>query len=366
MIDSGFWKGKRVFLTGHTGFKGSWLALWLLDMGAVVQGYSLEPPTNPSLFEVLKLKSSLDSRISDIRDRVALTKAITEFQPDVVFHLAAQPLVRESYLYPVETFETNVMGTVNLLDSIRSCESVRSVVVITTDKCYENKEWVWGYRENEAMGGYDPYSSSKGCSELVISSYRRSFFNPVEYGIKHSVSIASARAGNVIGGGDWAKDRLIPDILSAVMEPKPVIIRSPNAIRPWQHVLEPLSGYLLLAQRLYQDGVIFADAWNFGPNDSDAKSVEWIVKKMCGLWKDNRGYVIDSNPQPHEASYLKLDCSKARQILGWNPVWNLETSLKKIVEWAEHYRIGSNMENISKTQIFKFITDSKNLQDVAV
>jgi len=363
MLDSGFWRDKKVFITGHTGFKGSWLALWLLDMGAVLRGYSLEPPTNPSLFEVLKLKSSMESRIGDIRNRVALNKAITEFKPDVVFHFAAQPLVRESYALPVETFETNVMGTVNLLDSIRSCDSVRSVVIVTTDKCYENKEWVWGYRENEAMGGYDPYSSSKGCSELVVSSYRRSFFNPGHYGDKHSVSIASARAGNVIGGGDWAKDRLIPDILAAVMEPKPVIIRSPNAIRPWQHVLEPLSGYLLLAQKQFIEGSRYAEAWNFGPDDSDAKSVEWIVQTMCNLWKDNKGYIVDSNPQPHEATYLKLDCSKAKQVLGWKPRWNLETALRKIIDWSEAYQMHENMIDVSITQIKKYTstdTSSKN------
>ncbi len=354
MIDRSFWKGKRVFVTGHTGFKGSWLSQWLIDMGANVKGYSLKPPTDPSLFDVLDLDSMMESQIGDIRERDALSTSLKEFQADIVFHLAAQPLVRESYQLPVETFETNVIGTINLLEAVRNCNTVRAVVAITTDKCYENKEWIWGYRECEAMGGYDPYSASKGCAELAIASYRRSFFNPAEYGKQHRVAVASARAGNVIGGGDWAKDRLIPDILAAVMEPRPVVIRSPTAIRPWQHVMEPLGGYLLLAEHLYNEGASFADAWNFGPGDEDAKPVEWIVKKMCELWKANKGYVIDSNPQPHEARYLKLDCSKARQVLGWTPSWNLETALRRIVEWAERYRGNEDMRKVTISQIHEY------------
>lgn len=332
MVDPGFWTGKRVFLTGNTGFKGSWMTIWLELLGAKVFGYALAPPTKPSLFSLAGLEQSVWTE-GDVRDLSALTAAMTKAQPDVVIHMAAQPLVRESYIDPVGTYATNVMGTVHLLESVRLCPSVRSVVVVTTDKCYENQEWPWGYRETEPMGGYDPYSNSKGCAELVTSAYRRSFFHPLDYGIRHHVAVASARAGNVIGGGDFAKDRLIPDIIRAMEQGEQVLIRSPHAVRPWQHVLEPLSGYLVLAQRLFEGAIDLAEGWNFGPNDADARPVSWIVENLCRQWPGSRGFRIDPNPQPHEATYLKLDISKARSRLGWTPVWSLETALQKIVEW---------------------------------
>lgn len=346
-----FWKGKRVFLTGHTGFKGSWLSLWLLDMGAIVKGFSLEPPTDPSLFEALRIEGEIEHEIGDVRDPGRVDASMRSFSPEIVIHMAAQPLVRESYTIPVETFSTNVMGTVHVLEAVRRCPEVRSVVVVTTDKCYENREWVWGYRENEAMGGHDPYSASKGCAELVTSAYRRSFFCAEPNSASRPAAVASARAGNVIGGGDWAKDRLIPDILAAVTEPRPVIIRSPSAIRPWQHVLEPLAGYLQLAKKLYEEGQVWAEAWNFGPDESDAKPVEWIVGRMCELWPGNKGYEIDSRPQPHEARYLKLDCSKARQVLGWRPRWDLDRALREIISWASAHKTGADMREVSLRQI---------------
>lgn len=334
MVDPRFWQGKRVLLTGNTGFKGSWLSLWLETMGADVTGFALPPPTNPSLYLLLGLDRSQRWVNGDVRDREAVLRVLTDAQPEVVLHLAAQPLVRESYQDPVGTYATNVMGTVHVLDAVRRTESVRAVVNVTTDKCYENQEWPWGYRETEPMGGFDPYSNSKGCSELVTSAYRRSFFSAGTIGQRPEVAVATARAGNVIGGGDYAKDRLIPDILKAIQAGAKVKIRSPYAIRPWQHVLEPLSGYLSLAQSLYLEGSKNAEAWNFGPRDDDAKSVEWIVKTLTGLVPGSQGYEIDPDPQPHEAHYLKLDISKAKARLGWEPRWNLLTTLGKIVDWS--------------------------------
>jgi len=322
MIDRAFWKGKRVFLTGNTGFKGSWLTIWLESLGAEVVGFALPPPTKPSLFESAGLDKGLWVE-GDVRDGVGVLEAVRRAEPEVVIHMAAQPLVRESYVDPVGTYQTNVMGTVNVLEAVRLVGGVKAIVNVTTDKCYENQEWPWGYRETEPMGGYDPYSNSKGCSELVTSAYRRSFGLP----------LASARAGNVIGGGDFAKDRLIPDILRAVQNGEKVKIRSPHAIRPWQHVLEPLSGYLTLVQALYGGPNVFAEGWNFGPRDADAKPVEWIVKTLCSMVPSNKGYEIDTNPQPHEAHYLKLDISKAKSRLNWEPRWSLKTTLAKIVEW---------------------------------
>jgi CDP-glucose 4,6-dehydratase len=354
MIDYDFWRGKRVFLTGHTGFKGSWLSIWLLKLGAEVSGYALDPPTNPSLYDIAGLEKRMRSTIGDIRDRESLKKALAVAQPEIVIHMAAQPLVRLSYAEPLLTYETNVMGTANLLEAIRGCESVRSVVVITTDKCYDNKEWPWGYRENESLGGYDPYSSSKACAEIVTAAYRSSFFNPKDYGPKHHIAVATARAGNVIGGGDWAEDRLVPDIVRSIAEGKKVLIRSPYAIRPWQHVLEPLSGYLLLAQRLYENGCDFAEAWNFGPYDSDARPVQWIVERLCALWPSAKGYEIDKNPQPHEATYLKLDCSKAWTKLGWRPTWPLQETLGKIAEWNLAYLRGDDMYKMTVVQIAEY------------
>jgi len=349
----GFWQGKKVFLTGHTGFKGSWLCLWLSHMGAHVTGYALDPPTNPSLFELARIGELVDSHIADVRDLDRLKFVMSSACPDVVIHMAAQPLVRDSYKIPVETYAINVMGTVHLLEAVRSCRSVRAVVNVTTDKCYENREWVWGYRENEPMGGFDPYSNSKGCSELVTASYRSSFFNPQRFN-EHGVGLASARAGNVIGGGDWASDRLIPDIIRAILAGAPVRIRNPLAIRPWQHVLEPLSGYLALAQRLYENGAHYAGGWNFGPADNDARPVEWIVQRMCRQWGSGARYEIDKGEHPHEAHYLKLDCSKARTGLEWLPRWGLEKSLDSIIHWTQHFRSGDDLQKVCLEQIADF------------
>jgi len=314
MIDRAFWEGKRVFLTGHTGFKGSWLSIWLASMGASVRGYAHEAPTDPALFHAAEVGDQIESQIADVRDAQTLASSLKSFNPDIVIHMAAQPLVRASYQIPVETYATNVMGTVHLLEAVRHCPGVKAVVVVTTDKCYENREWEWGYRENEPMGGYDPYSNSKGCAELVTDGYRRSFLADSE------TAVASGRAGNVIGGGDWAEDRLIPDILNAFGEGRSAIVRNPDAIRPWQHVLEPLSGYLVLAQRLYQDGQSAARAWNFGPWDEGARPVNWIADKMADMWGDDaRWELFGDADQPHEATYLKLDISRARTYLDWRP-----------------------------------------------
>jgi len=349
-VNISFWRGKKVFLTGHTGFKGSWLSLWLQQLGADVTGYALSPPTVPSLFDVANVAEGMNSVIADIRDGVVLMKAMQQAAPDIVIHMAAQPLVRYSYVDPVETYSTNVMGTVHLLEAVRQTKSVRAVVNVTSDKCYENKEWVWGYRENEAMGGFDPYSNSKGCAELVLSAYRSSFFNAEKFS-EHGVAIASARAGNVIGGGDWAEDRLIPDILSAISSGESVLIRSPHSIRPWQHVLEPLSGYLLLAQKLYEDGVNYAAAWNFGPSDEDAKPVQWIVEQLTQQWGEGASWQMDKGDHPHEAHYLKLDCSKAKMKLNWQPRWHLGQALEMIVDWQRAWIAKDDMRRFSLNQI---------------
>ena len=351
---SQFWHGKKVFLTGHTGFKGGWLTTWLSSMGAKVTGYSLAPNTSPNLYEVAKIATQCEhSCIGDIRNLDGLRDAMHASNPDLVIHMAAQPLVRYSYANPVETYATNVMGTVNLLESIRSCSNVRSVVIITTDKCYENREWVWGYRENEPMGGYDPYSNSKGCAELVVSAYRQSFFPEKEYS-KHKVAIASARAGNVIGGGDWSVDRLIPDAIAAFEANKPLLIRNPSAIRPWQHVLEPLSGYLTLAQALYERGIQFNGAWNFGPNDIDSRSVKEVVELLIGRWGTPASWQQDGSLTPHEAHFLKLDCTKARQQLGWSARWSLEKSIEEIVRWHKELSSKRDMKVFMCEQIDLF------------
>ncbi len=354
MINKEFWSGKKVFITGHTGFKGSWLSLWLSSLGANVTGYALMPPTQPNMFDLCGVDKLITSVTGDVRDRERLMQVMLESRPEIVIHMAAQALVRDSYTNPVDTYAINVMGTVHLLEAVRACQTVKAVVNVTTDKCYENKEWEWGYRENEPMGGYDPYSNSKGCSELVTSSYRNSFFNPNEYA-QHGVALASARAGNVIGGGDWAKDRLIPDCINALINKKKVMIRNPHAIRPWQHVLEPLSGYLMLAERLYVDGVSFAESWNFGPNDSDARPVEWIVQKMCEFWGEGAAYEVDSNMHPHEAHYLKLDCSKAKMRMNWHPKWGLEYTLEKIIDWVQDYDKNIAMRNKCIQQIDEYM-----------
>ena len=338
-VNPQFWKGKRVFVTGHTGFKGSWLSLWLQLMGAEVKGFSLAPPTQPALFEVAKVGDNMQTEIGDIRNLQQLSQSIRAFNPDVLLHLAAQPLVRLSYKEPVDTYSTNVMGTVNVLEAARYAPQLKSVVIITTDKCYENREWEWGYRENEPMGGHDPYSNSKGCAELVVSAYRRSFFYTND-----TTAVASARAGNVIGGGDWADDRLIPDILRAFEQQQPVIIRNPLSTRPWQHVLEPLSGYLVLAERLYNEGNAFAEGWNFGPKDDDCQPVQWILEKMVQFWGEGARYEWDKSEQPHEANFLKLDCSKAATRLKWHPQWRLADTLEKIVHWHRAWLRGADMQ----------------------
>jgi CDP-glucose 4,6-dehydratase len=331
-VNRDFWRGRRVFLTGHTGFKGAWLSLMLQHMGARVTGFAMAPPTTPSLFEAAGVAQGMESREGDIRDRASIAEAMKRAEPEVVIHMAAQALVRRSYADPVETYATNVMGTVHVLDAMREAPSVRSAVMVTSDKCYENREWVWGYRENEAMGGYDPYSNSKGCAELVTSAYRNSFFNPGRHA-EHGVGLATARAGNVIGGGDWAQDRLVPDILRSFGNGDRVTIRSPHAVRPWQHVLEPLSGYLLLAERLFEEGPSYAGGWNFGPVAEDARPVKAIVETMATYWGKGAAWQLDANPQPHEAHFLRLDISKAAAALGWRPRWSLDTALEKIVDW---------------------------------
>lgn len=355
-MNTSFWSGKKVFLTGHTGFKGSWLSLWLQQLNAEVTGYSLKPPTNPSLFGVADVAQGMESIIGDIRDGTSLSKAIQQVEPDIVIHMAAQSLVRHSYIDPVETYSTNVMGTVRVLDAVRRVPSVRAVVNVTSDKCYQNEEWLWGYRETDPMGGFDPYSSSKGCSELVTSAYIHSFFNPTIYK-EHHVALATARAGNVIGGGDWAEDRLIPDILRAISANRSVIIRNPNAIRPWQHVFEPISGYLLLAQKLYSEGVAFTEGWNFGPNDEDAKPVQWIVERIIQQWANGANWQLDQGSNPHEANYLKLDCSKAKTRLDWHPKLKLIDALKNTIAWYQAYQRGVDMREFSLNQIVSFRND---------
>ena len=357
-INPDFWRGKRIFLTGHTGFKGAWLSLWLHALGAKVVGYSLTPPTEPSLFQLCLLDTLVHSIIADVRDAETLVGAMRQAAPDIVIHMAAQSLVRTSYQIPVETYAVNVMGTVHLLEAVRQCPSVRAVINVTTDKCYENRAWHWGYRENESLGGYDPYSSSKACSELVTSAYRNSFFHPEDYS-KHGVSLASARAGNVIGGGDWATDRLIPDCIRALLNGEPIAIRNPKAIRPWQYVLEPLAGYLLLAQRLVEEGPRFADAWNFGPSEEDARPVAWIVRRMCTLWGHEATYRMDDQQHPHEAAYLKLDCSRAHAELGWHPKWSLNTALERIVSWTKAHQKGRDVRAVCFDQIDAYMTAQK-------
>lgn len=350
VVNPAFWAGKRVLLTGHTGFKGSWLALWLQAMGAQITGYALTPPTTPSLFDAANVGQGMSSVLGDIRDLSAVQRAFAEHQPEIVIHMAAQSLVRRSYQDPVTTYATNVMGAVHVLQAIRTTGGVKAVVNVTTDKCYENHEWVWGYRENDALGGHDPYSNSKACAELVSASYRSSYFS-VDTHAQHGVSLATARAGNVIGGGDWATDRLIPDILAAFERGQPATIRHPNAVRPWQHVLEPLRGYLTLAERLYVDGPGYAQAWNFGPRHEDAKTVGWMADQMAGLWGEGAQCQTDAGNHPHEAAYLKLDISKAYSRLGWQPALSLTDALKLTMDWARQRQQGANIRQVTLAQI---------------
>ncbi|MEQ1665850.1 MAG: CDP-glucose 4,6-dehydratase, partial [Bdellovibrionales bacterium] len=325
---SSFWNNKKVFLTGHTGFKGSWMSLWLLKSGAKLTGYSLGLPTEPSLFDELKIANDMNSIFADVRNLDQLTKSIKEAEPEIIIHMAAQPLVRYSYQAPVETYMTNVMGTVHLFEAARAAGSVKAVLNVTSDKCYENQEREAGYQEHEPMGGYDPYSNSKGCSELVTSAYRRSFFE------KENINLGSGRAGNVIGGGDWSNDRLVPDIVRAVLKNETLVIRNPRATRPWQHVLEPVGGYLHLAEKLYSEGKPFAEGFNFGPSKADHCDVENIILKMNKFWNNKIKYeIVKSDKNPHEAHLLSLDCSKAEKVLGWKPKWNLDQALKMTVDW---------------------------------
>lgn len=352
VIQPAFWLGKRVLITGHTGFKGSWLALWLHSLGAKVFGYALDPPTEPNLFSLAHVGDSVSSTHGDIRDIAGLRAVAQDAQPQIIFHLAAQSIVRTSYTEPVETYTTNIIGTVNLLEVMRSCNDLRAAVIVTSDKCYENREWLWGYRENEPLGGRDPYSSSKACAELVTSAYHASFFNTKIHG--SGVGIATARAGNVIGGGDWTKDRLIPDIMRAIIASKPVIIRNPLAIRPWQHVLEPLAGYLLLAERLWDSGKDFSGGWNFGPADQDVRPVHWIADRLIDQWGGRIEYSKEGE-QPHEANYLKLDSAKARAKLGWNPRWDIDIALDAITSWYKAYQAKKDMETVVLNQISEYL-----------
>ncbi len=348
-----FYNNKKIFITGHTGFKGSWLSIWLGKMGAEITGYALEPPTAPSMFEICSIGDRIRSIIGDIKDIDALETALAEARPEIIFHLAAQPIVRVSYDKPVDTYETNVMGTVNLLDAVRRCSTVRAVVVITSDKCYENSESFWGYRETDRLGGYDPYSSSKACQELVTSAYINSFFNTADYN-RHGVSIATARAGNVIGGGDFAQDRLVPDIIRSILNGQPFLIRNPRAVRPWQHVMEPLCGYMTLAQKLYLEGTQYSGAWNFGPGTENIKPVYWIAGRMMEYLGYDYEYILDNSINPHETDCLKLDSYKAEQILGFRQRYNIDKTLKATAQWVMAYRNNEDMYDFTISQIDEY------------
>lgn len=347
-----FWRRKRVFLTGHTGFKGSWLSLWLQDMGAVLRGFALSPPTEPALFVEAAVERGMESEEGDIRDLDALSRSMRQFEPDFVIHMAAQPLVRLSYREPVQTYATNFMGALHVLEAARQCPKLRAIINVTADKCYENREWEWGYRENEPMGGDDPYSNSKGCVELLTAAYRRSFLDGCD-----CAGLASVRAGNVIGGGDWTEDRLVPDVLRAFQRQEPARIRNPLAIRPCQHVLEPLSGYLILAQNLFRQRSVYAEGWNFGPRDDDVQPVTWILDRLVTLWGDNARWELDEHPQLHEAQYLKLDISRAAARLNWKPTWNLGTTLERIVTWHRAWLSRADMRDHCIREIHAFMTD---------
>lgn len=349
VIDPVFWRGKRVLVTGHTGFKGSWLSLWLQQLGAKVTGFALAPPSNPSLFERAEVGRGMHSMIGDVRDASALARAVQGAAPDIVIHMAAQSLVRTSYAQPVETYATNVMGTVHLLEAVRATPSVRAALVVTSDKCYANREWVWGYREDEAMGGHDPYSSSKGCAELVTAAYRSSFF-----AAEARVAVATARAGNVIGGGDWAKDRLVPDAMRGFASGVTVPVRHPDAVRPWQHVLEPLAGYLLLCERLFAGAEHAADAWNFGAEDGDSRPVSWIIARLASRWGEGAHWETVAAPPLHEATLLRLDCSRSRHLLGWRSLLTLDETLDWIVEWHRGALADRSTRELTEAQIARY------------
>ena len=352
-MNADFWRNKSVFVTGHTGFKGSWLCLWLNALGAKVHGYALPSPTTPSLFDSARVSQVLTSNvIADVRNAQPLLDAMQAARPDIVFHLAAQSLVRYSYANPAETYDVNVMGTVNLLQAVRATSSVRAIVNVTTDKCYENREWSWGYRENDSLGGRDPYSNSKACAELVTSAFRNSYLH------QGSIGLASARAGNVIGGGDWSVDRLLPDFLRALDAGQPIHIRSPHAVRPWQHVLEPLSGYLLLAEKIFLAPASYDEAWNFGPRNEDVQSVRWIVERLAATMSQMK-WSCDESQQLHEAGLLKLDSSKAQDRLGWTPRWNLAKALDETLRWHTAWRAGHDMQALTSEQIDTYASSGR-------
>lgn len=347
-INLEFYKGKKVLITGHTGFKGSWLCKILINAGAEVSGFSLYPPTEPNLFKMSGIEKQMDSIIGDIRDLTALKLVFDRIQPEIVFHLAAQPIVRDSYKDPVYTYETNIMGTVNLLECVRLTDSVTSLVNVTTDKVYRNKEWDWGYRENEELNGFDPYSNSKSCSELVTDSYKNSFFSTRE------ISVSTLRAGNVIGGGDFANDRIIPDCIRAALKKEPIVIRNPYSTRPFQHVLEPLCVYLMVAQK-QEDVKKLAGAYNVGPNDSDCVTTGKLVDLFCENWGDGLTWVNKFDGGPHEANFLKLDCSKLKTTFGWKPKWDIDTAIKKTIEWTKVYQLDGSIEQIMDEQITEYL-----------
>ena len=346
-----FWKNKNILITGHTGFKGSWLSIWLKTLGANITGYSLPPPTNPSLFKLAKVCEGMNSIEGDIRDLDRITAVLKKHSPEILIHMAAQPLVVKSYEDPYNTFTTNMLGTLNILEAVRHSESIKTVIIVTSDKCYQNKEWIWGYREHDNLGGIDPYSNSKACAELITSAYRSSYFQRSGGSPSKNISVATVRAGNVIGGGDWAQYRLIPDIMNSIIDDNFITIRNPESIRPWQFVLEPLDGYLTLAEQLHANGNEYAESWNFGPNESDAQTVDWIVKKLSALWDSEVSWKVLPQSHPYESKYLKLDCSKAHQQLQWRPKLNLNTTLEWVIEWYRGYCNKSNLKELTEKQI---------------
>lgn len=353
MLNRSFWKGRRVFITGHTGFKGSWLSLWLHALDADVTGYALDPPTKPNLFEQAEVAATVRSIRADVRDFPRLKDALAACRPQVIIHMAAQSVVRRGYEDPIETYSSNVMGTVHLFEAVRQLGHSCVVVNVTSDKCYANREWVWGYREDEPMGGRDPYSNSKGCAELVTTAFRQSYFPPESFD-RHGVAVASARAGNAIGGGDWTIDQLIPDLMRAFLAGDPCLIRNPSAFRPWQFVLEPLCGYLTLAERLTEDASRFAEGWNFGPADADVKPVSWLADELVRLWGNHASWNRDTAVHPREAHALKLDASKAKAYLGWHPVTSLSLALQWIVEWYRGCQSGADLRSLTRMQIERY------------